>query len=158
MEEKRSFWDYVEQVLVIFGFTMVVMNIFCIAVGDEAENCSTLFSLGNKGISVVTSFQYLGLSALIAFYRMLFFTDMVIKKMGITIRTVVMLATIIISIALFIIVFGWFPVNEWKGWLMFLLCFGISFILSLAFTVLKEKTENRQMEKALEKIKSEEVM
>lgn len=158
MEEKKSFWDYIEQMLVVFGFTLIVMNIFCITVGDEARNCSTLFSLGNKGISAATSFQYLGLSALIVFYRMLFFTDFVIKKMGITARMVGMLIIVILSIVLFAVVFGWFPVNEWKAWVMFLLCFGISFILSLAFTALKEKTENRQMQKALEKIKKEDVM
>lgn len=158
MEGKKSFWDYIGHMLAIFGFTLIVMNIFCIIVGDEAKNFSTLFALGNKGISAATSFQYLGLSALIAFYRMLFFTDMAIKKMGITARTVGMLTAVIFSIAIFVIVFGWFPANEWKGWVMFLLCFGISFLLSLAFTALKEKTENRQMEKALEKIKREDMV
>lgn len=119
---------------------------------------STIFALGKKGISVATSFQFLGVSILVVFFRMLFFTDMVIKKMRIAARTVGMLAAVIIVIAVFAAVFGWFPVDEWKYWLMFFICFGISFVLSLAVTVLKEKAENRQMEKALEEIKSKDVV
>ena len=158
MEQKKNFWDYSAQVLVIYGFTMIVMNIFCIIVGNEAVGYSSLFALGNKGISAAVAFQFLGESILIVFFKILFFTDVVIKKMRIATRTVGMLVAIIFLIAVFVVVFGWFPVDEWKCWLMFFICFGISFALSLAVTVLKEKTENRQMEKALEEIKSKEVM
>lgn len=158
MERKKNFWDYSTQILAIFGITMIVMNIFCIIVGSEAEEISSLFALGNKGISTATAFQFLGMSILIVFSRILFFTDILIKKMCIAARTVGMLACVIVLIAIFVAVFHWFPVHEWICWLMFSICFMISFILSLTITILKEKTENRQMEKALEEIKRKDVL
>ena len=33
MEKKKTVFDYLAQVLIVFGFTMLVMNIFCLAFG-----------------------------------------------------------------------------------------------------------------------------
>ena len=40
MEEKRSILDYLAQVLLIFGFAMVMINLFCLAFGASAEEFS----------------------------------------------------------------------------------------------------------------------
>lgn len=156
MDEKKSVFNYLTQVLVIFGFTMFTMNIFCIIFGNSAKGFSAMFELGNKGIPVNVAFQFLCISALIAGARFIFFTDIFIKEIPIWLRTVCMLAVIIIIIAIFIIIFHWFPVNMWQPWAMFFICFGISFIVSYFVMVIKEKTENRQMEEALQRLKEKE--
>ena len=58
MEEKRSILDYLAQVLLIFGFTMAVINLFCLTFGASAKGFSAMFALGNEGIPVEVVFQF----------------------------------------------------------------------------------------------------
>lgn len=153
MEKKKTFFDYASEVLIIFGISMIVLNIFCMLFGEDAREFSAIFRLGNKGISIGIVFQFLCVSVLITLYRILFFTDTVIKQMSIVLRTVCMLTAAIATISVFIIVFKWFPVNMPLPWIMFLLSFGISFVISLAVMSFKEKTENKLMAEALKKLK-----
>lgn len=156
MEEKRTIFDYLEQVLMIFGFTMLTMNLFCLAVGNSAKGFSAMFQLGSKGVPVETAFQFLCVSVFIVGVRFLFFTDTIIKKMPIWLRTVCMLLAVVIIIVIFIIVCGWFPVTMWRPWAMFFICFAISFLGSYFVVTIKEKIENRRMEEALQRLKSKE--
>lgn len=156
MEEKKTVFDYLAQVLVIFGFSMLTLNIFCLAFGDSAKEFSALFQLGGRGISVETAFQFLCISLLITGVRFLFFTDAIIKKMPVYLRTVCMLTGVVAIIVVFVIAFHWFPADMWQPWAMFLLCFGISFLGSCLVMTVKEKAENRQMQEALEKLKDAE--
>lgn len=68
-----------------------------------------------------------------------------------------MFACIILSIALFAAVFQWFPVNQIKPWLMFFICFFVCASVSVLVSVLKEKSDNRKMQAALERLKEEEL-
>lgn len=156
METKKTAFDYIGQVFLIFGITILILNVFCILFGESAKDFSTMFALGSAGLSVYTMLQFLGVAVCIVFLRFLFFTDVVIKKMPIVIRTVSMVMAVVIVIVVFIFAFGWFPVDMWQPWVMFLLCFGISFAISMLVTTLKERMENRKMEEALERIKQEE--
>lgn len=156
MEDKKNIFDYLAQVLIVFGFTMLILNIFCLILGNSAKEFSTMFALGDQGIPVNICFQFLFISFLIAGARSLFFTDMLIKNMPIWIRTICMLGIIIIIIAVFAVIFHWFPVDMWQPWVMFLICFGLSFLGSYFIMVIKEKTENRRMEEALQKLKEKE--
>lgn len=153
MKEKRTIWDYLAQVMIVFGFSMLVMNVFCLIFGESAKDFSPLFGLGNQGIPVLIAFQFLCVSALNVGVRFVFFTDILIKKMPIWLRTICILTAILIIIAAFIIVFHWFPVNMWQPWAMFFVCFGISSLGSYLVMTVKEKAENRQMEEALRRLK-----
>ena len=135
---------------------MLLLNIFCIAFGDSAKDFSSIFELGSRGISVKTSFQYLGVSALIVGVNFLFFTDRIIKNMAIWLRTICTVGIVILIITVFIILFKWFPINMWQPWVMFILCFGFSFLGSYLVTLLKEKTENKKLEEALKRLKEKE--
>lgn len=64
-----------------------------------------------------------------------------------------MFLSIIAVIAFFIFRFDWFPVMMWQPWVMFFVCFGICAGVSVALSVLKEKSENRKMQEALERLK-----
>lgn len=153
MEEKKTIFDYLTQVMVIFGFSVFILNVFCIAFGNSAKDFSAIFELGSQGISVKIIFQFLCISILITGIRFLFFTDIFIKKMQIWLRTICMLIAVVLVITAFVIMFGWFPVDMWQPWAMFFICFGISVFGSYCVMVTKEKLENKQLEDALRRLK-----
>lgn len=150
MNQKNTILGFLNHVFVIFGITVVCLIVFVALFGADAEGVSTIFGLGNQGITIATLVQYLFLSVLITALRMLFFTDKFIKKASIAVRTVGMFMTIIIAIAVFAGVFGWFPVHMWQAWLAFFVCFGISAGVSTAVSVIKERTDNERLQAALE--------
>lgn len=156
MEEKRTVFDYLAQVFIVFGFTMLLLNIFCLVFGNSAKGFSAMFELGNQGVPAKIAFQFLCISFLLVGVRFIFFTDIIIKKMPIWLRTICMLIIIVIIVAAFIIAFHWFPVNMWQPWVMFFICFGISFFGSYFVMIIKEKTENKQMNEALQRLKERE--
>lgn len=153
MKKKNTIFDFFGQVFFMYGITIVILIVLCRIFGENARAISSMFSLGSAGIPLATMLEFLAASILITGARFFYFNDLILKKASITVRTIFMLFTIILIMAVFICVFGWFPVNMWEPWLMFLLCFGTCFLVSAVITYLKEKTENRNMEKALEKMK-----
>lgn len=153
MQKKETVFDYIGQIFVSFGITIAVLNIFCIWFGEEAREYSTIFSLGGEGLSVQTMLQFLLTSSIIVTLRFIFFTDGLIKKVSIAIRTIGMFGSIIVMMALFIYLFGWFPVNMWQAWAMFFICFGVCAGVSAVVSALNEKLENKKMEEALQRLK-----
>lgn len=157
MDENKGIFDYLTRVMVVFGFSMLALNIFCVIFGDSAQGLSSMFAMGSRGLPVETTFQYLGISALIVGIRFLFFTDRFIKNMAIPLRIVCMLGSVLLITAVFILRFKWFPADLWKAWAMFLFCFIVCFLGSYLTMLLKEKTENRKLNEALNKLKEKEV-
>ncbi len=156
MEDRKTIFDYLTQMMVVFGFSMLILNIFCLAFGNSAQDFSALFALGNRGVPAEIAFEFFVISALITGIRFLFFTDIWIKKMPVWARTVCMSVSVITVIAVFIVWFGWFPIDMWQPWAMFLICFGVSFAASFFVMVIKERVENRKMEEALKRLKEKE--
>lgn len=156
MKDNKTVFDFLGQTLTVFGFTMLTLNIFCIFFGNSAKGYSSIFELGSQGVSVKTAFQFLFVSVLISGTKLIFFTDVIIKKMPIWLRTACMLIIVIIIMSAFITLFKWFPVNQWQPWAMFFICFGISFVGSWLVMITKEKTENKKMEEALRRLKETE--
>ena len=156
MEEKRTIFDYCGHVFITFGFSILVLSIFCSIVGEEAREVSSLYSLGKEGLSVTTILQFLGVSVCITAFRTLFFTDGVIKRMSVTMRTVCMLLCVIVMIIVCAAVFGWFPIDMWQAWMGFAVSFGICFVGSFVLALLKERTQNSRMEEALSRLKEQE--
>lgn len=156
MEERKTIFDYLGQVFTIYGISIALMCVFCVLFGDGAKDFSSLFALGKEGLSTATMAQFLVISVCIVGIRFLFFTDVIIKKMSLTLRTIWMVISAILVAAAFIIICDWFPIDMWKPWVMFLICFGICFIVSMSITILKERMENKKMEEALERLKKEE--
>ncbi len=156
MEKKGTIFDYLSQVLIVFGFAMLMLNIFCLLFGDSARGFSGLFELGSKGVPAGIAFQFLCVSALIVGIRIVFFTDILIKKMSSRLRTLCMLTAVVTVIAAFVRGFDWFPTDMWQPWAMFFVCFGLSFLGSFGVMSLKERAENRRMEEALQRWKEKE--
>lgn len=153
MRKKGTIFDYVGLVFKVFGFSILWLNLFCLLFGETAKEISTMFAFGNAGLSVETMLEFFLVSVITVVLQILFFTDMVIKKMPLAVRTVCMFASEIAVLALFIAGCGWFPVDMWLPWAMFFLCFGISAGVSVAVSILKEKSENRKMQEALQRLK-----
>ena len=155
MKHRDTFWTYVKKSVFSFGASVIVLALLAIATGEEAKEISPLFDFGANAVPVPVLFELLGLSFLFAMERFLFFTDAVIKNMGLVLRTACMAASTILTAVAFILIFEWFPKNDLLSWM----CFGISFltcfILSLIITYFREKRENEKMALALEKIKKE---
>ena len=156
MEDRKTVFDFAGQVFMTFGFSIVALNLFCIVVGEYAQDVSSIYSLGKDGLSTATMMQFFGVSICITGLRFLFFTDRIIRQMSITLRTVCMLMSIIVLIVLCTAVFRWFPVDMWQAWAGFFVTFAICFVGSMFLTHQKERTENRKMEEALRRLKEQE--
>lgn len=153
MEERKHLLDYLVQIMMVFGITLLLITVICCLVGDDAKEYSTMFVLGSKGVPANTILQYFLSSACITGFRFLFFTDAVFKKMPIAKRTIALLSSVIALIGIFAYFFGWFPVNDPKCWLVFFVCFGICFAVSAVVSTLKETADNRQLAEGLTKLK-----
>lgn len=153
LDERKHLLDYLAQVILVFGITLLIIAFICCLTGDDAKEHSTVFALGSAGIPINTIFQYLLSSACITLLRFLFFTDTVIRKMSIAIRTTLMLISVIVLIGIFAYIFGWFPVNEPKCWIIFMICFGICFVISMFVSVFKEAMDNKQLADGLKNLK-----
>lgn len=155
MEKEKTIFDYLGQVLIIFGATMIILHILSLLVGESAKNMSTLFALGKVGLPTATAFQFLLVSILTVAYKYIFFTDKVIKNMSVPVRTALMYVMIIITIIVMNMLFGWFPQDMWEAWMGFLVSFALCSGISTLVAVLKDKSENDKMQQALERLKQE---
>lgn len=156
MDKNFSVLKFLSQVFMIYGITIGLLNVFCIIFGTSAHGLSTIFSLGNAGIGVATSFQFLFAVSVIVGLRSVFFTDILIKKMPLAARIIAMFASVFATMIVFIFLFDWFPADMPLAWIMFIVCFVISCAVSTLISVLAEKQENRRLEEALKRYKEEE--
>ena len=155
MDKKFSVLKFLSQVFMIYGITTGLLNIFCILFGTSAHGLSTIFSLGNTGVSIATSFQFLLAVFLIVGLKFIFMTDILIKKIPLAARIIIMFAGAFATIVVFIFAFGWFPADMPIAWIMFVICFVLSCAVSTVISVLAEKQENRRLEEALKRYKEE---
>lgn len=153
MEERKHLLTYVEQVFMVLGISLLVVAVTCAIVGEEAQQYSTMFALGSVGIPVNTVLEYLMSSVCITALRFVFFTDTLIKRWSVAGRTIGMLGAVIVLIGVLAYMFGWFPVDDPKCWLAFLVSFGVCFLFSAVVSVKKERLENQQLERALRQMK-----
>ena len=137
----------------LYGITVLILNIFCLIFGADAQTVSTIFSLGSGGIAVSTSLQFLGAIVLIIILRFVLMTDRIIKKMPLAARIITMFAGVLAVMVGFIFAFGWFPVTNVTAWIMFGICFVLSCSISTFISVLAEKQENKKLEEALKRFK-----
>lgn len=156
MNNKPTIFDYLSQVFMIFGISILILNIFCLIFGESAKDFSTIFSLGSSGLSVKTMLQFLLAIAITIVFRFLFMSDLLINKMSITARIIAMFVAAFLNIMVFVILCDWFPINDPIAWTMFLVSFAVSCTVSTAISICKEKYENRQLSEALQKLKEEE--
>lgn len=152
MKKNKTIFDFISHIFMVYGFSVICLCVFSMIFGESAEEFSSLFEMGNRGLSKWTLLQFLLVSTVIVLLRYLFFTDTIIKKASVTMRTIGMFASVILTVVVCVNLFGWFPAYEWKPWILFFICFGVSAGVSTAIFTFKEKTENKKMEEALKRI------
>jgi len=157
MIKRSSIFDYLTNVMVIFGISVISLGLFCVLFGEDAVAVSSIFKLENNGLAIDTLAQFLAISFLISGIRWLFFTDRIIKNLAIVFRSILMFLCIIIVVAVFAGVFNWFPVGMVMPWIMFFLCFFVCATVSVGISVVKERSDNKKMQKALDRVKGEEL-
>jgi Protein of unknown function (DUF3021). len=132
-----------------FSIGIIVLSICGSLIGDSVKQYATMLSLGNQGLPFSTIFEFLGASFLIAVIQKLIYSDLIFKKMMTLWRTVILLFCIILVIFCFVVIFGWFPVTSVGGWVGFFVSFGVCFLLSTLFMILKIKYESKKYQDSL---------
>ncbi len=155
MEKKRSIFGFLSSVFMIYGATILLLNIMCLLFGSKAQEVSSLFSLGNSGVSSATAFQFLLVITAVNLLRYLFMTDILIKNMSVTVRMVLMFASAFAAACAAIVIFGWFPSGMIITWILFIICFAASCTISTLISYAAQKQENDRLEEALKKFKEE---
>ena len=157
MQKKKSIFDFLTNVLVIYGVTVLLLSVFCVFIGEQAAEHSTIFAFENDGLAAVTLLQFLLLAFLITVYQWICCTDILIKNWSVTLRTILMFVLIIVTMGILAKVFGWFPVDMPEAWAGFFVSFFVCAAASVGTTILKEKMENKKLQDALERLKEGEI-
>ena len=155
MKRKDDVFRYVELILSTFGWCVVILCGMNMVLGEVASEHSTIFALAGKGLTLETLLQFFLMSVLVTTLRFILFTDGLICRISLTIRTGVMFFLVILMVALFALWFGWFPVNMLEAWGAFLACFAICAFVSAYVMAWKTDRENKEMEEALKRLKEE---
>ena len=153
MEEKKNVFDYIRQLFTIYGVMVLIFIIFNLIIGDEAKSISTLFTLGSIGLTSATLLQLFFMAVIITVAQNIFLTDILIKNMALIVRNILFFVTILIAIPIFVIIFGWFPINNVVAWIGFVVSFVVCTGVSAWLMHLEEKAENRKMQEALNRLK-----
>lgn len=150
MEEKGNIvFRILNQVLIIFSIDILILMLLAALIGEDAQNASTIYQLGNKGLASTTIAQFLLSSVTITFLRNIFLSEKLFKKLNTLQRSIFMLLCILLIHILYIILFGWFSLDNITAWISFVVCFGGGFTLGLLIMLLKIKLDNRQYDKLL---------
>ena len=154
MEENKNIFDYISQLFATYGVIVGIFIVFTTAIGNGADEYSSLFSYKDAALGIPTLLQLLGLAGLITVSQVIFLTDRVIKGMSMAVRYVLFFITIMLAIIVMVVVFKWFPADDPKAWCGFFISFIVSMFISAFLTRLAEKAENRKMQEALDKFNS----
>ena len=73
MKRNNTIFSYMEQIFMVFGFTVLCLVVFVRLFGISAQEISTIYELGEVGLTVGTLLQFFLVSVLIVTLRYLFF-------------------------------------------------------------------------------------
>ncbi len=150
MEEKgNGIFRFLNEVLILFSIDILILMLIAALWGEGANSLSTIFQFGRKGLSSVTMLQFLLSSVTIVLLRYFFYSEKIFKSLRTIYRITFMLIGILISLIIYILLCGWFAMDDIYAWIGFLICFVGGFTLGLLIMVLKTKLDNRQYDKLL---------
>lgn len=153
MEYKKiGLTDFLNRMINAFGIVVLVTMIMGPIIGNDASEISTLFSLGDVGISFRTLYQGMLLSFVCTALSEVLTSDLIFKNMMILWKTVITFFVVGITAGLMSGLFGWFPMDNPKIWIMYVICFILCSGISLAL-VYKSKREDELINSKLEELK-----
>lgn len=151
MEDRKTIFTYIGETFATYGIIVFLFVLITAGIGKDAEGYSTFFTFGNRAMSLHTLLQLLGLAVVISVCRNVLFDDRWIRSMSMLARNVLFFLIITITIVLFVILFGWFPINDMKAWIGFFISFAVSSTVAVVLSRIRERAENDKMNRALEK-------
>ena len=154
MEENKTIFNYISQMFATFGIIVTIFIIFSLVIGESSGDYSTLFALGKTGLTLGTLAQLLLLAFIITVAQVAFMTDVRIKNMSVVLRNVLFFSSIMAAIVVMVILCGWFPINDIKAWIGFVVSYVVCMVLSVLVSKLRERAENAKMQEALDKYKN----
>ncbi|MGN0513308.1 MAG: hypothetical protein ACI4S2_05765 [Lachnospiraceae bacterium] len=149
MEDNKTIFNYLGQLFATYGIIVTIFVVFTLLIGENVNGVSSLYSLGNKGLSIQTLIQVFILSIIITISQVAFLTDKWIKNMQMIIRNIMFFGTICVTVALF----SWFPMGNVGAWIGFLISFIVCSAISVGIKKLAEDAENKKLAQALKKLK-----
>jgi len=155
MEDRKTIFDYLGQILIVFAVTIISTAVFAKVAGDITKDISKMYQLGSRGLALETIVQFLGTSVIIIILKYFFMESRIALRIGLLIRVGLMLVSIVIMIAVFIWRFEWFPINAWEPWISFFIMFLLYFLASSGIMWLKANLENKKLDQALKKYREE---
>lgn len=155
MKRKDDVFRYFGQILTVFGLTVIFISVFAYFIGEDAKEFSSFYELGNQGLTLQTLAQLFLMSVIIITLRFILFTDGLISRISLAVRTVLMFFFVVLMISLFAFWFNWFPVDMLEAWGCFFACFGACAFASAYIMAWKTDRENKEMEEALKRLKEE---
>lgn len=155
MRRKDDVFRFLGHILVIFGLTVGILSVLACVVGEDAKPYSNIFSMGDQGLSLETLAHFFMLSVVITSLRFVLFTDGLISRISLALRTCLMFFLVVLIIAVYAVLFGWFPVNMLEAWGAFFACFAVCALASSYLMAWKTDRENKEMEEALKRLKEE---
>lgn len=153
MEDRKTIFEYIAQFFTTYGIMVVIFIVINLFIGDNARSVSTLFAIGSDGLSSAMLLELLLLAFIITAAQNIFLSDILIKDMVLILRNILFFVTIMIAITVFVIIFGWFPINEAGAWIGFIVSFAVCTAVSAVFMRLEERAENKKMQEALNRLK-----
>lgn len=154
MKDKLIYiYKYISQVLIVFAVTVLFITIIGIFFGEDVKEYSTMYGLGNEGISFNTILQVLLSSIVVSLINRIFFSEKFFANMMTLWKTILMITCILATIVIFVICFEWFPINMPEAWIGFFVSFGGFFLVSTAIAVTKTSIEAKKYDELLENYK-----
>ena len=160
MEKKKAIRKYLlETITSVFTFAMLGASIAGWLLDNflpqeflrdsRAYFEGSFFGLGLGGLHFEGIFQLFGLSVVLAILLLIFMSDIFLSKYMLMWRYLFFLGSALISISAFVVIFAWFPPDNWQGWGVMLATFIVFSSLSMIPTFIKVKREDKEYEKAL---------
>ncbi len=153
-EEGQQRVGFLERFYMIFSLTVIVFSVSGAISGEDIGIFHNLYRLGNAGVSNITIFQFMFTSLFISLIVGIFLSEKLFKNMMFLKRVIWMLICISVFMSVFIIIFDWFPIDFWPGWIGFFSSFGVCSALSILLTSWKIRKETKRYEELLERYKS----
>ncbi|MDR0442899.1 MAG: hypothetical protein LBH44_05795 [Treponema sp.] len=142
--------------LIFFAITILAMSFAGMLVAHftpDAKDVSALFALG-AGLPYSVILQLAGFSFIMAAVSVLLFSERFFTKMRFLWRGFILMFAALLTASFFSLMFKWFPADDLHGWLGFVLCTFICFVISGGITMLKLKLEGKKYDRLLANYKA----
>ena len=150
MEEQKGFAQIFMQITIItFAYAIIVISITGWLFGEEAQERSALFALGNAGLSFQSIMQIFILSVIIGLISAILTSDIIFKKTMLLWRYIFIWFSSLVASGIFAAVFRWLPLDLLEGWILFIVCLTVFFFIGAFGLALKTKLEEKRYNKLL---------